>query len=209
MFDQLLCQYPVLAPLKDKLNSALGMLYTCFSSGNKIMVCGNGGSAADSEHIVAELMKSFMLPRKLTASQQHQLREAFPEQDQGMKLVHNLQRAIPAISLVSGVALPSAFANDVDAEYVFAQQVFALGRKGDVLWAISTSGNSRNIIYAMQVARAFGIYTLGLTGRDGGAMASLCDVELRIPFDSTPRIQEMHLPVYHALCMELEKKCFA
>ncbi len=209
MFEQLIQKYPALASVQNSMEQALQMLHACFINGNKILVCGNGGSAADAEHIVGELMKSFMLPRPLSLAQQERLQQVLPQQpEEAAKLCANLEGAIPALSLVSGVALPTAFANDVAAEYIFAQQVFALGRPGDVLLAISTSGNSANLVQALRVARAFGLKTLGLSGRSGGAMAALCDVEIRIALDCTPDIQELHLPVYHALCAELEKLCF-
>ena len=195
---------PCLRSLEEPLNVAADMLETCVRHGGKILVCGNGGSAADAEHIVGELMKGFLLPRPLPYSLQEQLLLA----SNSYMSPEKLQQPIPAISLASGVSLPTAFANDVDAEYVFAQQVLGLGKKGDVLWGISTSGNSSNVVYALSVARALGIKTLGFTGRDGGRMAELCDVELRVPAQHTPEIQELHLPLYHALCAELESRIF-
>ena len=152
-------------------------------------------------------MKGFMLQRSLSLEQQSKLSLLYP--DEGIEIGKNLQQAIPAISLVSGVSLPTAFGNDVSAEYVFAQQVFGLGKSGDVLWGISTSGNSKNIVHAFKVARSFGLSTLGLTGRNGGELSSLCDVELRVSACSTPEIQELHLPLYHYICAELEHRIFA
>lgn len=195
-----------MASLGPALEASVGMLARCIRAGGKILVCGNGGSAADAEHIVGELMKGFLLPRPLLSSQGEMLRAAFPVESEG--LCANLQSGIPAVSLVSSVALSTAFANDVAAEYTFAQQVFALGKPGDVLWGLSTSGNSHNILHAMRVARTFGVHTLGFTGRDGGAMAALCDVEVRVPLTDTPAIQELQLPLYHAVCAELEAALF-
>lgn len=195
-----------LAHLEPVLIQSVTMLAECVRSGRKILVCGNGGSAADAEHIVGELMKGFLLPRRLLPEQITALKAAFP--CCGAQLSDGLQRAIPAVSLVSGVSLATAYANDIAAEYVFAQQVFGLGKEGDVLWGLSTSGNSRNVLHAFRVARAFKLKTLGFTGRDGGEMASLCDIEVRVPLADTPMIQEMHLPLYHAVCAELEQLLF-
>jgi D-sedoheptulose 7-phosphate isomerase len=205
-FDDLLRRLPHLTCLRDSLNAALTLLLACASSGGKILVCGNGGSAADAEHIVGELMKGFLLPRPLPQAMQDTLRNFCPEF--GSLLAARLQDCIPAVSLVSGVALPTAFNNDVAPELCFAQQVIGLGRSGDVIWGISTSGNSANVNHALRVGKALGLHTLGLTGRDGGAMAALCEVELRVPADKTPLVQELHLPVYHALCAALEEEVF-
>lgn len=204
--QDLIRRYPQLAAIAPKIKKAGTLLLDCTQKGGTVFLCGNGGSAADAEHIVGELMKGFLVPRPLLQEQQQKLRQAFAEN--GEALGRHLQRAVPAVSLVSGVALPTAFANDVAAEYGFAQQIFGLGRQGDVLWGLSTSGKSVNIIHAFRVARAFGLKTLGLTGRDGGDMAPLCDVEIRVPAVSTPEIQELHLPVYHALCAVLEQELF-
>lgn len=198
--------YPLLKQLAPVLEQATEMIICSIQAKGKILVCGNGGSAADAEHIVGELLKGFLLPRRITQEQTAALVVAFP--DSGAQLAKNLQQAIPAISLVSGVSFPTAFANDVTAEYVFAQQVFGLAKEGDILWGLSTSGNSRNLLRAFQVARAFKVKTLGFTGRDGGDMAALCDVEVRVPHYETPVIQEMHMPMYHAICAELEAHLF-
>lgn len=205
-FEQLIRRFPELAPLGSSLSRALALLLGCARSGGKILVCGNGGSAADAEHIVGELMKGFMLKRPLQSDLRRALQAASPEH--GLELADKLQRGIAAISLSSGVALPTAFCNDVDARLCFAQQVAGLGHPGDILWGISTSGNSANVNFALITARALGLKTLGLTGRDGGETAALCDVEIRVPADSTPIIQELHLPVYHSLCAALEAELF-
>lgn len=199
-------RFPHLAHLRANVTQALGLLASCVKDGGKILICGNGGSAADAEHIVGELMKSFLLPRNLPASFASKFETNFPEY--GQLLCQHLQQAIPAISLMNSVSFSTAFSNDENAEYSLAQQVWGLGQPADVLWGISTSGRSLNIIHAMRVAQLKGMKTLGMTGRDGGEMAGLCDVELRMPCDSTPAIQEMHLPVYHALCAELEEILF-
>lgn len=199
-------QYPELQALVPAIRMALRLMSDCVRAGGKIMTCGNGGSAADAEHIVGELMKSFLLPRPLPKSLQSKLIKADPVN--GRAMASSLQQGIAAISLVSGVSLPTAFANDVNPEYCFAQQVLGLGRPGDVILGISTSGNSTNVNHALTVGRAMGLKTIGLSGRNGGSMAALCDVEIRIPAEETPRIQELHLPVYHALCAELELDFF-
>jgi D-sedoheptulose 7-phosphate isomerase len=205
--EDLLLRLPLLAPLHLPLKAGFYMLLACARSGGKILICGNGGSAADAEHITGELMKGFLLPRPLPQATQEALRAVCPEY--GPLLAARLQSGIASVSLVSGVALPTAFGNDVGPELCFAQQVTALGRPGDIVWGISTSGNSANVNHALRAAKALGLSTLGLTGRDGGAMAALCEVELRIPADKTPLIQELHLPVYHALCAALEEELFS
>lgn len=197
---------PEFAHLESPLIQCTEMLERCVRSGGKILTCGNGGSAADAEHIVGELMKGFLLPRELQPQKRIALEEM--HSDIGVELAMHLQQAIPAISLVAGVSLTTAFANDVSAEYVFAQQVFGLAKEGDVLWGITTSGNSRNIIHAFRVARALKVKTLGFTGGCGGGVAALCDIEIRAPHTSTPIIQEMHLPLYHTVCAELEAQLF-
>lgn len=205
-FDNVVVRNPSLAPLYPAFLQALELLENCIRAGGKIIVCGNGGSAADAEHIVGELMKAFLLPRPLTEKQRNSILQAAG--NDAICLADSLQQAIPAISLTSGVSLPTAFANDVNPEYIFAQQVLGLGKPGDVLCGISTSGNSPNILHALKVARAFGLGTVCLTGKDGGKAASLCDVELRAPAAETPIIQELHLPIYHALCADLEQRFF-
>ncbi len=203
---ELIHRFPVLKSLENEIKSAHDALVQCYKSGNKILLCGNGGSAADAEHICGELMKGFLLPRELTNNQVGDFANAYGEE--GLKLAKGLQQAIPAISLVSGVALPTAYANDMEPQNVFAQQVLGLGNKGDVLFAISTSGNSQNVINAMQVARVKGLKCIALTGKGGGKMAALCDILLDVPSSCTPEIQELHLPLYHTLCAMLEAEIF-
>lgn len=197
---------PLMLPLIPKLEDAFHILLKSIKQGGTVFTCGNGGSASDSEHIVGELMKGFLLLRPLPTSAQERLKILYG--NNGALLGRELQQGIPALSLVSGVSLHTAFANDVSAELVFAQQIWVLGKPGDVLWGLSTSGNSVNVNHALRTARARGMKTIGLTGGDGGEMAGLCDVELRVPAIETPRIQELHLPVYHALCAALEMEMF-
>ena len=199
--------YPELSICKDDILRAYEIMKQCYLQGGLIMTCGNGGSASDAEHIVGELMKSFKLKRGLTKEQRETLRYAFPAE--GIYLADNLQQGIPAISLVSQSAISSAFINDVAADMVFAQQVFGYGNAGDVILGISTSGNSKNIINACRVAKAFGIGTIGMTGKDGGKLRQICDVTICVPTNETYRVQEYHLPVYHTLCAMIEAEVFA
>ena len=200
-------RHPGLAVVREDVHRAFAALRDTFRAGGKLLVCGNGGSAADADHIVGELMKGFMKRRPPSREQASALRRADPAQGEWM--ADRLQQALPAVALTGHGALATAFANDVAHELVFAQQVFGLGRPGDALLAISTSGNSRNVLYAATAARAGGLRVIGLTGEDGGKLAPMCDVAVRVPARSTPAVQEYHLPVYHAICMMLEEEFFA
>ncbi len=206
-YDDLVQRYPELAECLPDVRQATDALIHSFQQGGKILVCGNGGSAADSEHIVGELMKGYWLARPVPAELRRRLVEAWP--DQGQALADHLQGALPAISLVSQTALMTAFNNDVDPTMVFAQQVYGYGRPGDVLLGLSTSGGSRNVINALRVGRALGLVTLGLSGRAGGEMRSVCDVVIRVPYDRTPEVQERHMAIYHAICGRLEEFFFS
>ena len=199
-------KYPELETCKEDIEKALKLLIACYQGSGMVMTCGNGGSAADSEHIVGELMKGFKSKRSLPDVEKAKFRALFKED--GNYIGHRLQGALASISLTSNVSLNTAFANDVAADMIFAQQVYGYGKPGDVLICLSTSGNSLNIIRAIQVAKATGISTVGFTGQDGGKMKDLCDVTIRVPKNSTPDIQELHLPVYHAICLILEKEFF-
>jgi D-sedoheptulose 7-phosphate isomerase len=202
----LVARYPDLAGCAGDIASAFDLLCLTYKSGGKLLVCGNGGSAADCEHIVGELMKGFRSKRPVSSELRAQLCAAVPEQ--GDYLADHLQGALPAISLVSQSGLMTAFANDVAPDMIFAQQVHGYGRAGDVVLGISTSGTSRSILHALRVARALRLRTIGLTGQDGGAMIELCDVTIRVPYTDTARIQERHLPIYHTLCAMLEETFF-
>lgn len=203
----LLERYPVLQPCQKELNAALDLLVAAYRAGNKLLVCGNGGSAADSEHMVAELMKGFLKRRPISSSDMARF-EAASETD-GKAIAQRLQGALPAISLASPISLITAIANDVDFEMIFAQQVYGLGRSGDVLLGISTSGNSKDVSNAVIVAKGLGLGTILLTGRSGGALAPLADVAIKVPTDNIAEIQELHLPVYHWLSTELEEIFFS
>jgi len=199
-------RYPALESCRNDLNSAFDLLVAAYRAGNKLLVCGNGGSAADSEHFVAELMKGFLQPRRISSSQVAELEAG--NKTEGRRIARLLQGALPAISLASPVSLISAIANDIDFEMIFAQQVFGLGKTGDVLLGISTSGKSKNVLNAVIVAKAIGLKTIGLTGRSGGLLAPLVDVSIKVPADEMSQIQELHLPVYHWLSIELEETFF-
>ena len=189
---------------EEDLEKAFSLIKDTYKNGGKLLVCGNGGSAADSEHIVGELMKGFMLNRKIPA----EARQKFKATENGDYISNNLQGALPAISLVSQSAIISAFANDVAADMAFAQQVYGYGKPGDSFLGLSTSGNAKNVIYAAETAKALGLHTIALTGQTGGHLQNICDVTIKAPSQSTPIIQEYHLPIYHKLCMMLEAEFF-
>lgn len=204
--EELTSRYPVLEAVKGDVLAAYEILRDCYAGGGKLMIAGNGGSCADSEHIVGELMKGFVKPRHVPEEFARALTQADPER--GPELAAKLQGGLPAIALTGHNGLTTAFANDVDSSMAFAQQLNGYGRKGDVFLGISTSGNSANVLYAMAVAKAKGIRTIALTGRDGGAMGRAADVAVIVPETETYMIQELHLPVYHALCLMLEEHFF-
>lgn len=205
---ELIGRYPQLAVCEKSLLESVEIICQCFRAGGKLLVCGNGGSAADAEHIVGELMKGFLSPRTLAGQTADRLREICPAAE-AEYLLQNLQGTLPAISLVNETALTTAFANDQAADLGFAQQVLGLGQEGDVLLGITTSGNSANVLYAMQVARAKGMTTLALTGASGGRVKALADVTVCAPEKETYKIQEYHLPIYHMLCIAAEREFFA
>ncbi|HEX7005350.1 MAG TPA: SIS domain-containing protein [Trueperaceae bacterium] len=206
VLPELIARYPELDECVPDIDAAFQVLVDCFEKGGKLLLCGNGGSAADCEHLVGELMKGFLSKRPLPAADRTKLLEAFP--DEGEYLAAHLQGALPAISLVSQSGLITAFANDVAADMVYAQQVYGYGRPGDVLIGISTSGRSKNVLNALRVARYLGMATIGFSGRSGGDLPELSDVVVRVPEDETLKIQERHLPIYHALCEMLELALF-
>jgi len=202
--DTLTQRFPELAPLENALTEAVASLCTCHERGGLVMVCGNGGSAADSGHIAGELLKGLKLRREVSAGHREALLRVDPE---GV-LAGQLQEGVRAVSLMDATALVSAVGNDLSWEVVYAQQVFALGKPGDVLIGLSTSGNAKNVVRAMQVARALGVKTIGFTGAEGGKMREWCDVLLNVPETETYKVQELHLPLYHALCAMVEEELF-
>ncbi|MGG1515953.1 SIS domain-containing protein [Paenibacillus oryzisoli] len=199
-------RYPELEACIPEIEAAFELMRVSFSQGGKLLLCGNGGSAADCEHVVGELMKGFMSKRLLPVSTIERFETEFP--GEGASIATKLQGALPAISLVSHSAFLTAYANDVAPEMIYAQQVYGYGRPGDVLIAFSTSGNSVNVLRALQVAKLLGMKTIGFAGMSGGKMKALCDASICVPSEHTPSIQERHLPIYHALCMMLEEVFF-
>lgn len=205
--DHLVCRYPALRPLSADVSAAAGILVQCAKSDHTIFVCGNGGSAADAEHIVGELLKGFMKKRPLPEKDRQRLLELAGEAD-GRYLGEKLQAGIRAVSLTAHVGLATAVINDLGGDLVYAQQLNALARPGDVLVALSTSGNARNVALACQVAKLHGLQVIGMTGATGGRLAELADLCLKMPSKHTFEIQEYHLPVYHALCAMVEAELF-
>ena len=207
--DTLTERYPTLASAREEILAAFEMLAAAFRRGGKLLISGSGGSCADADHIVGELMKGFVLPRR--ASEEFGAALVSADPTRGPAIFGKLQGGLPAISLCQHAALNTAYLNDVpDAgNYVFAQQTFVLGREGDILLAISTSGNSENLLNAAAVAHAKGMSVIALVGRDGGKLAGVSDATVCVGGDQTYQIQELHLPVYHALCLMLEEEFFA
>lgn len=199
-------RYPKLEVCKEDIRKAYKLLETAYQKGRKLLVCGNGGSASDSEHIVGELMKEFKLKRKVYSDHAAALKAI--DSELGQVLADNLQGALPAISLTGHSSLQTAFMNDAVPELVFAQQVNGYGKPGDVLLGISTSGNSKNVLYAAVNAKAKDLKVIGLTGSKENQLMKYADVCIRVPETETYKIQEYHLPVYHCLCLMLEEKFF-
>ena len=199
-------RYLKLAPVLPDVETVYTGLEETYAKGGKLMIAGNGGSCADSEHIVGELMKSFILPRKIAPELREKLCRISPKL--GEALGNALQQGLPAIALTGHNGLTTAYANDCNPEFVYAQQLLGFGKKGDCFLGITTSGNSQNVLAAAVTAKAMGIRVIGLLGRDGGAMLPLCDAAVVVPETETFKIQELHLPVYHALCLELEDHFF-
>jgi D-sedoheptulose 7-phosphate isomerase len=203
--ERLIERYPGLAACRSDIAAAEAALRATFESGGKLLLCGNGGSAADCEHIAGELLKGFERKRPIGDDLRKRLKaEGAP----GVLLAERLQGGLPAISLCGHPSLASALANDVEPVLVFAQLVCALGRKGDALLAISTSGEARNVVLAAVAARGVGMKVVGLSGRGGGELRERCDVVIDVPGGTTPDVQELHLPVYHHLCRALEASFF-
>ena len=206
ILEDLLFRYPVLKKQRDSILEVYKILESSYAAGGKLLIAGNGGSAADSEHIVGELMKAFIKPRKLDENLQSKLTAV--DKKMGKVLSDNLQGALPAIAVTGHVGLSTAYLNDCNPLLSFAQQVNGYGNAGDVFFGISTSGNSENILYALVTAKAKDMKTVGLSGRDGGKMRELCDAIIIAPETETFKIQELHLPIYHALCLMLEVRFF-
>ncbi|MCX4267585.1 MAG: SIS domain-containing protein [Lachnospiraceae bacterium] len=203
---ELVERYPILKVCKEKIQCTYQIMKEGYQNGGKLLVAGNGGSAADSDHIVGELMKGFVKQRKLKKMEQKKILEI--NRELGEHLCRNLQQVLPAISLTGHTALSTAYLNDVDGTLGFAQQVYGYGKQGDIFLGITTSGNSKNILNAVVVAKAKGLTTIALTGRDGGEVKDMADISIIVPETETFKIQELHLPIYHTLCLMLEEHFF-
>ncbi|MCH4242516.1 MAG: SIS domain-containing protein [Prevotella sp.] len=205
-FESLFLRYPKLEVCKEDIRKAFEILKESFAHDRKLLVCGNGGSAADSEHIVGELMKEFKMKRKIYSDQACAMMSIDPEL--GKDLAENLQGALPAITLTAHSSLTTAYMNDSEPQLVFAQQINGYGKKGDTFLGITTSGNSKNVLYAAVCAKAKGLHVIGLTGQKQNKLEKFTDVCIHVPEVETYKIQELHLPVYHSLCMMLEDEFF-
>lgn len=201
----LLSRYPALAECESEIDRALSMMLHCYTTGGKILLCGNGGSCADCEHISGELLKGFLSRRPIPMEDRSKLAKAYPD---GKELASELQRGIPAIPLPAFTSLLTAYANDVSPDLVYAQLVYSLGKKNDLLIGISTSGNSKNVVAAAKVAKSIDIPVIALTGQEGGSLRTIADCTVCAPANETFMIQEYHLPIYHYLCAELERIVF-
>lgn len=197
--EQLIARYPTLSSCKEPLEQAVEALVAMHRKGGTLLLCGNGGSAADCEHISGELLKGFISTRPLSEEE----RKGLPDEE-----ATRLQGAIKAIPLPALISVGTAFANDVSAELSFAQLVWAFGESNGVFLGISTSGNAKNICAAAKIAQAKGMLTVAMTGKDGGELAKLCQIALKVPETETFKVQELHLPLYHALCAETEARIF-
>lgn len=204
--DLLIERYPVLADLRQDIIDTYLIMEECYLNGGKLLIAGNGGSAADSEHIAGELMKRFKIPRPVSEDFAEKLQAV--DSVRGKNLAEKLECALMAIPLVAHESLTTSYMNDVDGDEVFAQQLFGFGRPGDVFLGISTSGNSKNVMSATVVARALGMKVIGLTGGTGGELKDVADATVVVPEKETYMIQELHLPIYHCWCLMLEDKFF-
>ncbi len=206
MINDLIKRYPALERSRADIENATSEIIKCYENGGKLLLCGNGGSCADCEHIVGELMKGFLKKREISDSQKLTMKENSPLIDDD--ILSKLQGGLPAISLPSMTGLNSAFCNDVDPELIYAQPIMGLGKKGDILIAISTSGNSKNVFGALKVAKALGLTVIGLTGKSGGKLKENSDICICVDETETFKIQELHLPVYHCICASVEAHFF-
>ena len=204
--ENLISRYPVLTVCKEQIELAVKSIISCYENDGMLLLCGNGGSCADAEHIAGELMKGFCKKRPLKPDEAMRLEKVHPEL--GQKLYEKLQQGLRAICLNGLPALSTAFANDADPALVFAQQAYAYARQGDILVGISTSGNADNVILAAVAAKAKGAVTIGLCGKDGGKMNHFMDIVIKAPETETYKVQELHVPIYHAICLEVEDRFF-
>ncbi len=200
--SNLTARYPALKECEKQIVECCEWIRQSIDQGGKLMVMGNGGSSADSEHWVGELMKGFLLKRPIDGTVKQRLDAIDPE------MAPKLQGALPAISLVTGHSIISAFANDIDPDFIYAQQILGMAGSKDIVVGISTSGNSRNVLWGLKTAKALGIKTVMLTGADGGKSNLVADLLIKAPARETFLIQEYHLPIYHSICIELEAAFF-
>ena len=205
-WNMLMEHHPSLAVCKEDMDKALAALIACYEQGGKLLLCGNGGSCADCDHISGELLKGFLKMRPLSDEQKDAMRANCPTLDEDT--LSRLQGGLPAVPLAALTALNTAFCNDVDPSLLFAQGVMGLGKAGDILIAMSTSGNAANVCAAAKVAKGLGLTVLALTGEKGGKLAELADICIRVPQTDTYAVQELHLPVYHYLCAAVEEHFF-
>lgn len=203
--EELFERYPVLCEIKSNILNAFEIIKTTYDCDGTLFCAGNGGSSSDSEHIVGELLKSFKKHRAIDETTAKNLTEYG---DDGAYLLSKLEGSLPAVSLISQTGILTAFANDKSWDTAFAQQLYGLGKKGDCLIVLSTSGNSKNCVYASMVAKAKGIKTIAFTGASGGKLKGICDECIFVPEMETYKIQELHLPIYHCLCAMLEEEFF-
>ena len=206
MINELINRYPSLASCREDIEAALAAMIECYEKGGKILLCGNGGSCADCDHIVGELMKGFLKARRLDGDKKAEMMSRCPSLDDG--LLSGLQGGLPAISLASFTALNTAFCNDEDPELIYAQALLGLAKENDILIGISTSGNAKNVNAAAKVALGLGMKVISLTGKNGGALAELASISIKAPETETFKVQELHLPIYHCLCACVEEHFF-
>ena len=206
MIKELISRYPALAVCEKDVTDATNTIIDCYKAGGKLILCGNGGSASDCDHIVGELMKGFLKKRPIGDEKKAEMKALSPNISEDV--LGKLQLGLPAVALPSIAALNSAFCNDVEPEYIYAQSVLALGKKGDILIAMSTSGNAKNVFAAATVAKALGMTVISLTGESGGKLKELADIAIRVPETETFKIQELHLPIYHCICAKVEEYFF-
>lgn len=204
--ENLIGRYPALSACKDDIIKATDAIINSYTNGGKLLLCGNGGSCADCEHIVGELMKGFLSKRTLSEDKKEKMKKNNP--DLSDDVLSKLQLAVPAISLPGFTGLNSAFCNDVDAELIYAQALMGLGAEGDVVFCISTSGNSKNCVAAANVAKGLGLTVIALTGKSGGKLKNIADICICAPETETYKVQELHLPIYHYICAAIEKHFF-
>ena len=205
MMKELLERYPILAACEKDIASARDALIACYEKGGKVLLCGNGGSCADCDHIVGELMKGFLKRRPLSPEKKAEMNARYTVDGE---ILCALQAGLPAVSLPHIAGLNSAFCNDVDPELIYAQSVLGLGKAGDVLIALSTSGNAKNVAAAVAVAKSLGMTVVGMTGAKGGRLREMADITVAVPECETFKVQELHLPIYHYLCANLEDRLF-